>query len=389
MGQPVTSDRRSPDPAGQGDGRTSIFRRVLTAQRLARGHASIGNENGRADDGAGQRPTEREAAAFAAAQDEAGAVDASVAPDTAASQAELLDLRQKFVRLQELEQSLATAQGEVAGLESELAAAREAERSALERSRVLDQDLAAALTELTRVPAILDEAKRALTLDRDVEELRVAVSEAHAQCASATSRADEAEAFAASAEARAKAAESRAANADERGAVVQAQLKAAETRATTAEARVVSVDRRAIGAEAAVARLEASQREMERRHAAELTDVRAKNEAPKIESGEVKRLSAEVESLRARVALAEEAVSAALRELGVKPGKGPITAADVMRAVGPLTLHALGEGTPGWAPVAPEDTLAAAVLTLAQRAAEQQRRLDRLGSAPEKSAARR
>jgi len=38
-----------------------------------------------------------------------------------------------------------------------------------------------------------------------------------------------------------------------------------------------------------------------------------------------------------------------------------------VRAAGPLTLHALGEDTPGWRPSPADDTLAAAVVRLRQR----------------------
>jgi hypothetical protein len=75
---------------------------------------------------------------------------------------------------------------------------------------------------------------------------------------------------------------------------------------------------------------------------------------------------AEAASLRERAEVAEAAVRVALRELGVDPSLWPLTANSVVRAAGPLTLHALGEDTPGWCPSPADDTLAAAVFHLRQ-----------------------
>jgi chromosome segregation ATPase len=153
---------------------------------------------------------------------------------------------------------------------------------------------------------------------------------------------------------------------------------------------------RAETAEAAVARLETSQIEVQARHASQLGELRARiNELDGKPSQATDKpaptadASAEVQALRARIAETEEALRTALRELGVDPSHWPLTTEGVTQAIGPLTLFALGETTPGWKPTTHEDTLVSAVIELGRRAIERQRQVERLGAVLAQSAGRR
>jgi hypothetical protein len=157
-----------------------------------------------------------------------------------------------------------------------------------------------------------------------------------------------------------------------------AELDAARARAAGLEAEALAARGRADAAESAVARAEAAQRELQRAHAAEIANVRA--ETSRLGAAAAVDLNAapgaDVESLRARAAEAEEAVRTALREFGVDAERWPATPAGVVRAAGPLTLLALGEDVPGFAADPAEDTLAAAVLHLRKQAEERRRQLE-------------
>ena len=157
------------------------------------------------------------------------------------------------------------------------------------------------------------------------------------------------------------------------------------SRMNSMEAQLAASSERANKAEAAVRQLEAARRDLERSHAEELATVRqaadanlqGAGSAPAGQADASAATGAELEALRARVAETEEAVRAALRELGVDASHWPLTAEGVTQAVGPLTLHALGETTPGWNVRAPSDTLAAAVLDLARRASDRRVPMER------------
>jgi len=151
---------------------------------------------------------------------------------------------------------------------------------------------------------------------------------------------------------------------------------AARARVAGLEAEVLAARGRAEAAESAVGRVEAAQREMQRLHAAEVANLRAQTNnrlAAPATAAENRLATAEIDLLKSRVAEAEEAVRAALRELGVDDAAWPATPAGVIRAAGPLTLMALGEDVPGWTADPGEDTLAAAIVDLRRRADESQR----------------
>jgi DNA repair exonuclease SbcCD ATPase subunit len=467
----MSPSQRDADRSGSDDRRKSIFRRVLTAQRMA----SRERKEDAPEPPAGERdvpelidePTPEPAVDVAVESegptliDEAGN-DAELVEEleqaledaqqqVAEYEKVLLGLRDaveqvksefdsacerertSVARAKEIEQDLARVRAELSeaqksagddaraatlvrqaaelraeidGLRTECDAARASEQSAVSRSSATEQEAIRLRAQLDQFPAVKLEAERAERLERELEDLRAesaSVTAAETRASTAAKRASEAELRAAasddrstSADLRADAAEARSTAAEGRASAAEAQAKAADARATAAEARAVAAETRASAAEKraesaaqAVGGLETKLRDVEKSRAAEADEASKVAAVAKTAGGNEARLAAEVEALRQRVAVAEEAVAAALRELGVEPPNGPLTAADVMRAVGPLTLHCIGEGTPGWTPVAPEDTLAAAVLTLSQKLEERQQQVERLSSALARTGGRR
>lgn len=161
------------------------------------------------------------------------------------------------------------------------------------------------------------------------------------------------------------------------------RIRAAESARDAADASA----RRATGerdaALAASARAEAEAQAL-RDRVAEPVEPQPKDD------GETARLREEVGALAQRLARAEEAFRAALHELGAADADSwPATPESVTRAVAPLTLFALGEGTPGgWLPPESDDTLAATVAGLRRQVEDRQRQIERLSAALSQQTAR-
>jgi chromosome segregation ATPase len=271
----------------------------------------------------------------------------------------------------------------IAAFEAEAVATDERTASAAataEALRIETEELRTALVEARAGEA------RAENLAAEHADLRVALSVAEAASVALTERVACAEARSTQLTSeterlRADLDAARARDQSARAESLATENDALRARATGLEAEIVAARGRIEETEARVAGLQAAELDLRRRLASELANARARGGRLNLYRAAAPDPGAEVARLRRRVEETEEAVRAALRELGVRDAAGwPTTVEGVTQAVGPLTLCAMGEQAPGWNPNPDEDTLAAAVLALSVRSAERQRQLERIGA---------
>lgn len=270
-----------------------------------------------------------------------------------------------------------------AELDSDVVASRERAVAAESASAALRTGFDKLRTELEEARTDASRAEsRSETVSEEFSSLRTALAAAEESSRALAERAASAEG--ANERLRADLETARSADRSARAESLAAENDALRARVPGLEAEIVAARGRIEAAEANVARLEAAERQAGKGRAPEIAHVKARGSRLNLldnYSPSAPEPNAEIERLRGRIEEAEEAVRAALHELGVRDAASwPATVEGVTQAVGPLTLYAMGEPSPGWDPNPDDDTLASAVVTLALQSAERQRQLERIGA---------